>query len=135
MLAIRTDGERRATETTGVSLGQQRTTSLVANDATDGQHATDRCADRDACTTDGEKTVTAALGHAYDDEHGGDGRRDTERLGYRGHTRRADSNESSGRFDGNFSTVFRTGAATTNGSDDDGTRAENATVRPRDAPT
>ena len=58
--------------------------------------------------------VTAALGYSVDnDEHdGGDGKRATERLGYRGHTRRANSNESSGRFDGNFSTVFRAGSTT-----------------------
>ena len=67
----------------------------------------------DACATDGEKTVTAALvGYSVDDNDGGDGKRATERLGYRGHTRRANSNESSGRFDGNFSTVFRTGSTT-----------------------
>ena len=68
----------------------------------------------DACATDGEKMVTAALGYSVDnDEHdGGDGKRATERLGYRGHTRRANSNESSGRFDGNFSTVFRAGSTT-----------------------
>ena len=123
VLAIRTDRERRATETTGFYKPRVTTTSLVANDAsTDGQptHL------RDACTTDGEKTVTAALGYAEsttNTEETGSARRNdsvTEDIP----AERIATSPRTGLM-GTFLTVVRTGIDEGHdGRTDDDTRAE-----------
>ena len=125
VLAIRTDRERRATETTGFYKPRVTTTSLVANDAsTDGQHTREM-----RCMHDGRREDcygSAGVRREYDEhggENGGSARRNdsvTEDIP----AERIATSPRTGLM-GTFLTVVRTGIDEGHdGRTDDDTRAE-----------